>query len=281
MADMLPTEKRNSGYSILRMINNAGVAIGPAIGGFIVTRSYTLAFYGAATGMITYSLLLLFFTRETLPKNVAKTQIENENQGGFAQVLRDSHFLTFVGAIAIGMIAPLMMWTLLALYTNQHYGLPEYLYSWLPITNALMCVFVQYFVTLAAKRFPQLPTIAIGMFVYALGVGSIVLMSGFWGFWLSMVIITMGELIVVPTASTYVANRAPAHLRGRYMSFYWLTWGLARAAAPTVGGFLHDQVAPQAIWWGGLTFGLISALGLFRLSRQIPTPRPVPEADSP
>jgi MFS family permease len=271
MADMLPAEERNQGYSILRMVNNAGIAIGPAIGGFIVTQSYAVAFFGAATGMIAYSLLLLFFTHETLPPNAVKTQAKSDPPGGFAQVLRDGHFLKFVSASVLGLIAPLLMWTLLALYTNQHYGLPEYLYSWLPITNALMCVFVQYFVTLLARRFPPLPVISFGMFIYAIGVGSIVLMSGFWGFWLSMVIITLGELIVIPNSSTYVANRAPEHLRGRYMSVYWLTWGLARAAAPTIGGYLHDQIAPQAIWWGGLGFGLISALGLFLLSRQATT----------
>jgi len=281
MADLLPPENRTKGFSILRMINNAGIAIGPALGGLLVTKSYSLAFYGAAAGMLLYSLLLLFFTRETLPARVEKAENQTAQPGGFLQVLRDGHFLTFVSAISIGMIAPLMMWTLLALYTNQHYGLPEYLFSWLLITNAVMCVFVQYPVTWVTKRFPHLPTIAFGMLVYALGIGSIVLMSGFSGFWLSMVIITLGELIVIPTATTYVANRAPEHLRGRYMSLYWLTWGLARAAAPTIGGFLHDQIAPQAIWWGGLAFGLISVLGLSLLSRKALAPQPLKQPTTP
>jgi len=52
------------------------------------------------------------------------------------------------------------------------------------------------------------------------------------------------------------------------MSVYWLTWGLARAAAPMVGGYLHDGIAPQAIWWGGLLIGLLSSSGLFLLSRR-------------
>jgi len=99
-------------------------------------------------------------------------------------------------------------------------------------------------------------------------VGSVALMTGFWGFWLSMVIMSMGELILVPTGSKYVADIAPEDLRGRYMSVYWLTWGLARAAAPMVGGYLHDGIAPQAIWWGGLLIGLLSSSGLFLLSRR-------------
>lgn len=265
MADLLPAEKRTSGYSILRMINNAGIAIGPGVGGYLVTRSYGLAFSSAAAGMLAYSLLLLFFARETLSRDNRPRPSESLFSG-FDQILRDRAFLAFVAVTALGMIAPLMMWTLLALYTNQNYGLPENLYSWLPVTNALMCVFVQYFITLLTRRFAPGKSIAAGMAVYALGVGSVALMSNFWGFWLSMVLMTFGELILVPTASAFVANRAPETLRGRYMSFYWLTWGIARTLAPLVGGFINDQLSPRAVWWSGLALGLTSAAGLLLIS---------------
>ena len=279
MADMVPPEKRTSGYSILRMMHNAGIAIGPSIGGFLVTRSYALAFYAAAAGMLIYALALLFFSRETLVRGeAAERESLLVNLRGFGQVFRDRSFVIFVAATSFGMVAPLMMWTLLAVYTNTYFGLPEALYAWLPITNALMCVFVQFFVSLVTRRFRPILMIASGMLVYALGVGSVGLMGSFWGFWVSMVVITFGELILMPTGTTYAANRAPETMRGRYMSVYWLTWGLARAAAPMIGGFLHDQVAPVAIWYGGLAFGLVSTLVLFLLSRKKdPPPRkPMP-----
>jgi MFS family permease len=278
MADIIPSEKRTNAYAILRMINNAGIAVGPAIGGILTATSYALAFYGAAGGMLIYSLLLLIFARETLQRQAGPAASQNkETLGGYERVLADRSYVAFVAMVTVGMIAPLMMWTLLAVYTNKYYNLPEYLYSWLPVTNALMCVFVQYPVTMFTRRLPAKTAITLGMFVYALGVGSVGLMTSFWGFWLSMVTMTLGELILIPTASKYVADIAPEDLRGRYMSIYWLTWGLARAFAPMIGGFLHDQVAPQAIWWGGLALGLASTLGLLLLSAkrkkvQIPQP---------
>ena len=269
MADMVPPEQRTEGYSILRMIHNAGTAIGPAIGGFIVSKSYTIAFYLAAGCMIFYGLMLLLFVRETLDKRKEiAPRTERESFGGYNRVIKDRFFLTFVLIISLGMIAPLMMWTLLAVYTKVNFGLPEYLYSWIPITNALMCVFVQVLVTRVAMRFHPLPTIAMGMLIYALGVGSVAWMSSFPGFVVSMVILTFGELILVPTGTTYVANRAPADLLGRYMSVYWITWGLSRAVAPLIGGILNDRVSPHAVWHGGLIIGTISALGLLLLARK-------------
>jgi MFS family permease len=269
MADMIPPQDRTNAYSVLRMINNAGIAIGPAIGGFLVSRSYTLAFYAAASGMAMYSLLLLFLVRETLHKKNAPAQGQEkaETFGGYGRVLKDADFIRHVFVIALGMIAPLMMWTLLAVYTKDNYGLPEYLYSWLPITNALMCVFVQYFVTMFTRHRRNESMIALGMFIYAVGVGSVAFMSSFWGFLLSMILMTFGELTLIPTATTYVANRAPEDLRGRYMTLYWLTWGLARALAPVIGGYLNDAISPRAIWIGGLLLGLVSTAALVMMNR--------------
>lgn len=276
LADLIPSEKRSEAYAINRIANNAAFAMGPAVGGFLATRSYDLAFYGAATGFLAYSVLLFVQARETLDKTqqrkneTAIGQIDEptKEQGGYSRVFRDGGYMAFVFSMSLGLVAPSMLWILMAVYAKTNYGIPEALYGWIPTTNALMCVFVQYFVTRATKRFNPLPVAAVGMLIYALGTGSVALMSGFWGFWLSMVILTFGELTLIPVASKYVADRAPADLRGRYMSIYWVGWGLARAAAPLIGGFLNDAVAPRAIWIGGLILGLVSTMGLFLLARR-------------
>jgi MFS family permease len=267
LADMIPSEKRTDAYALNRIANNAAFALGPAVGGFLATRSYNLAFYGAGTGFIIYSLILFFFARETLNKFSVNISIPTPGTKGYLHVFRDTSYMAFVATMSLGLIAPTMLWILMPVYAKTNFGLPEALYGWIPTTNALMCVFVQYAVTGVTRRHRTLPVLGIGMLIYALGVGSVALMSGFWGFWLSMVILTFGELTLVPTASKYVADRAPADLRGRYMSIYWLGWGMARTLAPILGGYLNDTIAPRSIWMGGLLIGLTSTLGLFLLSR--------------
>lgn len=267
LADMIVAEKRTNAYAIIRMINNAGIAIGPAVGGFIATRSYTYAFLGAAIGMLTYSMLLISRARETLNKvYLSENSPRRESLGGYSRVFRDRPYVVFALLVGIGLIAPAMLWTLFSVYTKQNFGLPENLFGWLPTTNALMCVFVQFPVTQISRQFRPLPVIGIGMLIYALGVGSVALMSSFWGFWTSMVLMTFGELTLIPTASKYIADLAPADMRGRYMSFYWFAWGIARGAAPLIGGFLNDNISPRFIWIGGLTIGLASTIGLFLFS---------------
>ena len=282
LADMVPSEKRTDAYSINRIANNAAFALGPAIGGFLAVRSYDLAFYCAGLGFLSYSVLLFFLAKETLvvaPKSDASHSGRQEILNSYSPVVRDKSFMAFMFSLSIGLIAPTLLWVLMAIYSKTNYGIPENLFGWIPTTNALMCVFIQYPVTSITRRYNPLPVITVGMLIYALGTGSVALMSGFWGFWLSMVILTLGELTLVPTTSKYVADLAPADLRGRYMSVQWLGWGLARTFAPIIGGYLNDNVAPQAIWIGGLLIGLTSTLGLFFLSRSS-SPQATLQADN-
>jgi MFS family permease len=119
-----------------------------------------------------------------------------------------------------------------------------------------------------------LPVIGVGALFYAVGVGSVALGAGFWAFVISMVIMTMGELILTPASTNLAAELAPPEMRGRYMSIYGLGWPIASGIGPIVGGFLSDTIAPVAMWYGGGLFGLLGAVGFFILARYARHPKP-------
>ena len=268
LADLIPKEKRVDAYALIRLSNNIGVALGPALGGFIATRSYTYAFLGATTGMVTYSLLLAFLAKETLPSQVDRSAEKpaHEPFGGYLAILRDFPFISFVVAFTLVMCCALMMWVLLGVYAKQNFAIPENLYGWIATTNAAMVILFQIPVTTISKRYPPLSVLMVGAVFYSMAVTSVAFGRGFWWFWGSMVIMTVGELMLMPTSSAFVANLAPPEKRGRYMSIYGLTWGAAAGIAPLLGGFLNDNFGPQTIWFGGGVVGLIGFLGIFFLS---------------
>jgi MFS family permease len=257
MADMVPPEKRVDGYSILRMSNNLGVALGPAIGGFVTSESYTLAFYIAAFGLITYSLLMIFRARETLQKNVSGPVVR-ERFGGYGLIFKDKPFIRFNLVFSLTMISASMVWVLLAVYAKQNYGISERMYGFIPTTNALMVVFIQMLVTRMTKRHAPLLMVALGAVFYSAASLLIALGASFWMFWLAMVVMSVGELIMVPTATTYSANLAPPDKRGRYMSIHGMTNGVANGIGPLLGGTLNDSISPHAPWYAGSFIALIS-----------------------
>lgn len=270
LADLVEPEKRVDAYALVRWSNNLGIALGPVIGGYLAVISYALTFRFAAGGLLLYFLLLLLFARETLPAVESNAAGENflKANDGYKRVLQDRHYLTTVGVIAIGWITAALMWIILPVYSSQQFNIPENQYGLIPSTNALMVVLFQLGMTKFTRRFNPMHMMALGMVFYGIGTGIVALSNNFWGFWLSMVIITIGELIFAPTSSTYVANIAPADMRGRYMSIFNLVQRFASGTGPVLGGWLSDTINPRATWIGGLIAGLSSAFGLILLSKR-------------
>jgi MFS family permease len=276
MADLVPPEKRPDAYSLLRMSNNVGVALGPAIGGFIAASSYTWAFLIAAAGMLIYGLLMAFLGHETLPSRAAGTRelvkVKPEKFAGYDRIFRDRRFVSFVFGFTLNQICASIMWVMLSVYTKTNFGLSERVYGMIPTTNALMVVFLQIYVTQFTKHRPPLLMLASGAFFYAIGLASVAFGQGFWGFWLSMVIMSIGELIIVPTATTYAANAAPADMRGRYMSLYGLSQGVATGIGPILAGYLNDNISPVSIWYGAGMVGFFAVSIFLILFRRYPHP---------
>jgi MFS family permease len=282
VSDMIAPDRRADAFALIRTSNNAGLAIGPAIGGFVVVNSYTSSFIAASVALASYGLLIAFMARETLPASPEPELQSKPPAKGYSHIIRDKEFLSFLFAFTLFRICTAMLWILLAVYAKQNFQVVESQYGLMQMTNAIMVVAFQVGVTSITKRYLPLPVLAIGTLVYALGVGSIALGQGFWGFWFSLVIITTGELMIMPTSSTFVANLAPIDMRGRYMAAFAFAPGVGRSIAPMIGGLLNDQIGPRAIWVGGGLIGLASAFSyglMFRKYNRKPRPTESVESD--
>lgn len=266
VSDLVGPENRAEAFAWMRMSFNVGIAIGPAVGGFIAVSSYTIGFTIAAATLLLFSLVIAFFTRETMPKGEVNGSAPVPRFGGYSDVIRDRPFVHFILFFTLFKICSTMLWVLLGVYAKQNYGVLESQYGLISATNALMVVLFQVAVTRVTKRYPPLPVITLGTLIYALGVGTIIAGDGFGDFWLSYVIVTLGELIVMPTATTFVADVAPVDQRGRYMSFFALAQDTSSSVAPLLGGILNDQVGPKAIWYGSSFIGILGALGFAAMS---------------
>ena len=101
--------------------------------------------------------------------------------------------------------------------------------------------------------------------------------AGFWlgasaafaVFLLAAVMTGVGECFHGPAHIALVADVGPAHLRGRYFALHSLSWGLAGAVGPAVGGAILDG-APFALWPLAAVALTVTAVGWFSLQRFLP-----------
>jgi Arabinose efflux permease len=258
MADLIPGEKRIEAYSILRMGNNIGVALGPAIGGYTAAISYSLSFTITGVGLLVCGLIVMFVFGETMPRLSLQDHKEGASLREYSHLLHDRQYLILIGAYTLNRISSSTIWLMLAVYVKNYFGINENLYWFIPTTNALMVVFFQVLVTnWVKKRDPQW-MLVLGSVFYGVALLGVVVGTGFWAFWLCMVIATIGEMIIVPTSTTTAAAMAPEEMRARYMGLYTLTNGTGSGIGPLMGGMLSDAFGPAAIWYGG---GLVAFAG--------------------
>ena len=88
---------------------------------------------------------------------------------------------------------------------------------------------------------------------------------------LSAIVFAIAECVHILVLGPLVADMAPAHLLGRYLSLYTLTFTGSLALGPAIGGLLLGT-SPDAIWWGGALAAVLAGAVLFRLGDRIPDP---------
>jgi MFS family permease len=82
----------------------------------------------------------------------------------------------------------------------------------------------------------------------------------YWLFISAIIIITIGEMIIMPVSSALAANFAPTDMRGRYMAVFGLSWAFPAIIGPTAAGLILDNLNPNLLWYVG---GLLAAMSAF------------------
>ncbi len=273
IADLIKEENRVDAYSLMRVGTNVGFAVGPIIGGAIVTISYSLDFFISGTVLVLTSVLAAIVLRETLDKDPEQVRKTIDKPGisssGINVILKDKFFMTFLSGDVLTKMAMILMFSIMSVFLKENHGINENQYGWLMAINASMGVVLQMSITKITKRYNPILMCAVGAFLYVIGVGSVALGSNYWHFTISVIIATFAELIFMPTAISVVSRLSPPGMRARYMGFYSLSFGLSRGISPLMGGLLNDNISPSAIWLGGALMAAIGSLSFYIISKRM------------
>lgn len=269
IADVLPEDKRADGFGILRVIANLAVVIGPAIGGLLAARSYTLLFIIDVITSVITAVIFFIFVPETKPvitpdtgEKPAEDQTIFETLSGYLKVAKDQIYLVYILGSLLMVLAYMQMNTTLSVFLRDVHGIPDRGYGLLLSLNASMVVLFQFWITRKIKRFAPMKIMAWGMVVYAVGFSMYGFVSSVWLFITAMVIITIAEMLVTPVGQAIVAKLSPEDMRGRYMAVYGFSWSIPLAIGPLAAGIIMDNYDPNWVWYASGIIMLMSA-GIF------------------
>ncbi len=254
LADLVPPAQRITAFAALRMAFNAGFAFGPATAGFLATLGYFWLFAGDATTSLLFGVVAWC----ALPRG-GHCQQTNASWSEALSVLRldrNLHQLLLANfSIALLFFQIASTFGLLVI----RLGLSAATYGAVVSLNGVLVVCFELPIITITRRFPARRVMAAGYLLCGLGYSLNAFAHTIPALVGCMVLFTLGEMVMMPMSSAYLANLAPAHMRGRYMGVSGLTWALSLIIGPAAGMKLFTA-EPSAYWLACAALGVCSAV---------------------
>jgi MFS family permease len=278
---LVTREQRAAAFALNRVAGNFGLGAGATVAGFVIASaqqlsSFQILYLFDAVTYAGFALIVL----AAVPNPRGETVTTPDTGGtGFRAVARDRPFLTVIAAnIVLVVVGHTFFSNILPPFAKTHTSLGPAAIGILVLVNTCFVVIAQIPAVRVVARMRRTHAFAAASALFAVSLLAVLpatlihselaataLLAGV------AIVFAIGECVHIVVLGPLVADMAPAHLLGRYLSLYSLTFSISLALGPAIGGLLL-QTSPDAVWWGGALAAVLAGAVLLRLGGRIPDP---------
>ena len=275
---LITPEQRPASFALGRVAQNLGLGVGATVAGFVVSsaqhlRSFQTLYLFDAITFAAFALVVMAM----VPNARRAAAHPGAAERGFRAVARDRRFLI---VIAVNIVLIIVGYTtfanILPPYLKAHTRVGPAAFGILFLFNTFFVVIAQLPAARIVKWMRRAQTFAAASACFAialLGVLAATLIHSALGATVLLIgvaiVFAIGECIHNVVLGPLVADLAPPHLLGRYMSLYRLVVTGGLALGPAIGGALL-ALSPDAVWWGGALVAAIIGAGFLLAGNRIP-----------
>ena len=272
-------EQRAASVALGRVAGNVGSGTGATVAGFIVASaqrlsSFQILYFFDALTYAGFALIVL--AAVPIPRADIVTPTD-ANGTGYRAVARDRLFLTVIAAnIVLIVVGHVFFSNILPAFAKTHTPVGPAAIGIIVLVNTSFVVIAQIPAVRVVTRMRRTHAFAAAGALFAVALLAVLpatlihsevaatsLLAG------AAIVFAIGECAHIVVLGPLVADMAPAHLLGRYMSLYGLAFTISLALGPAVGGLLLEA-SPDAVWWGGALAAVLAGAFLLRLGGRIP-----------
>ena len=266
ISNEITNERRKTAFAVYRLAINAGMSIGPVLGGILSTIDFSLLFYFDGATSIAAGIFLIF-------SGMKETNSPAENQTEIKESLPATNFLVFKNYLFLYFLIALLPVDIvffqhigaLPLFVVGNLGFSKSMFGILMAINTVLVIIVEVPLNDAIRNWKHWKALALGSMLAGAGFGLLIFTSGIYLLVSSVIIWTFGEMILFPAAGDYVAEISPSEKRGEYMGYFQMTFSASLVLGPLFGNKVLDDFGSTILWSGALLFGLISSIMMIGL----------------
>ncbi|MEN0005231.1 MAG: MFS transporter [Bacteroidota bacterium] len=264
-------ENRTRSFSLIRMAINLGFSAGPAVGGAIaIWKGYGTLFWIDGMTCMAAAVLYLLLLKEKQDEHKQEL-VPDEQVVEAPSPYRDTYFLLFSVMVMIAALAFMQLFSSYPVYLRQEMGYTEDTIGMLLSLNGFLIVLVEMPLIYVLERrdgqffWISMGAILFGLSFFVLNISTLSIMVPM----LMIVLITFGEIFLMPLTNAVAASRSVPQNRGQYMALYGISYSIAHIFAPAFGMAIAAQFGFATLWVLCLVLGCVSAIGFWRLRRQL------------
>ncbi len=236
VADVTSVSERLSGYTVMRIMANLGIAIGPLMGAYLAYQGLQYIFLVSAAVTVVEIIMLYYLFRESYVPGEHTAM----RKGDLGRAYRRDRF--FIYFIIVGMALAIFMRQRGSTFTVYTIVVEHLPYLYLGIVwalNGALVVALQFpFLRLMTRSGNPMMWRGIGTVFYAISFLILASSPVFLILVAFMTVATVGEDMVSPTTQSIITTLAPENMRGSYIGVYNLYTSFGGFAGAITGLYL-------------------------------------------
>ncbi|MDK2808137.1 MAG: hypothetical protein PWP24_871 [Clostridiales bacterium] len=273
IADLLPIDKRQAGFSLKYLSINMGVSIGPIIAGFLFNNFLPLLFIGDALTSFLAVILIAHYVPETyVPGEAPKEEMvvnkaEQEEKGNiFILFYKRPYLAAFLLLEIIFCFVYSQNVFALPITLNQMYvAQGAKLYGYLMSINAVTVLALTAIIAAFTRKRHQLSAMALSGVMYAVGFGMIGFCGSYVALIVSTIIWTSGEILSSISSGVFLANNSPNNYRARLNALMSVVRSVGVALSTSFAGAYIQYFGVKSLWYLVFVLGMLSAVLMYFL----------------
>ncbi|WP_205512877.1 MFS transporter [Longitalea arenae] len=257
---------RTRSYALNRLAINLGWAVGSAIGGLLAAINYELLFWVDGATNLTAAVLLWYFLH---PSKQVKQEKKESMADPSHSPYHDKVYLWFILLTILFAACFFQLFTNLNAYYKIALHFNEAFIGLIGALNGVMIAVIEMVLIfkLEGRRsslfYITRGSILVGIAYLMLNIFHIDHVMAL----VMMVVMTMGEILVLPFMNTFWTSRSADHNRGQYAGLYTIAWSIAQTAGPFLGSQVAEHAGFDVLWWllGGTS--ILTAIGFIWLRK--------------
>lgn len=274
VANLSAPEDRERAYSLNYLGGNLGLVLAPTLGGFLFENHLPLAFLISGLATLSSTILIFFFVHDISQEkgNSVGNEYEQGKQDASTHQIFAQAPILLLFVLAMGVIH--MLYTvgfsfLMPLNMEQIFGSKgAILFGTLTSVNALVVIIGTPLCTGLLTKLRDVQKLQGGMFLQSMGYVCFLLANGRIPlYYLSIVIFTLGEILVTLGQQPYLTRRIPDSHRGRISSVNTVVSMIFQGMCLSTAGYVADRSSLGVIWMGMIGIGIVNLALLFLLQK--------------